>query len=430
MTIDATMNPASVRLFEQGTVDSLSPIELAGLLADDTAIFDGDEIIIQEPAPVGPFPEESALSESSDGEAVASAATASDALSLNSRPAAAMTIYLDFDGETVDDTSWNFDDNATPNNPSDDTYPTINAGPYSRESRSTVDSTLSGYEYDGIIEVWERVADDFTPWDVNVTTQDPGVDALRRTSASDTKWGIRVIITADSEWYSTTRFGGVAYLQSFNRSYDLPAWVFSTNLGNGNPKSVAEAASHEVGHTLGLYHDGIATVDADTGAESTTTYYRGHGAWAPIMGVGYYKTITQWSKGEYTGANETQDDLASIDSYLPRLGTPNTTAPGVLGVNDSQTVHVIAGGGDIARHTLTINNFPATISVDKVDSNGNLLADLTVRGPSGNVVATETPDNESFWSLETTLENGSPTGSYLVEVRSIGWGTVDTGFSP
>jgi hypothetical protein len=53
MTIDATMNPASVRLFEQGTVDSLSPIELAGLLADDTAIFDGDEIIIQEPAPVG-----------------------------------------------------------------------------------------------------------------------------------------------------------------------------------------------------------------------------------------------------------------------------------------------------------------------------------------------------------------------------------------
>jgi hypothetical protein len=91
---------------------------------------------------------------------------------------------------------------------------------------------------------------------------------------------------------------------------------------------------------------------------------------------------------------------------------------------------VIADGGDIARHTLTINNFPATIRVDKVDSNGNLLADLTVRGPSGNVVATETPDNESFWSLETTLENGSPTGSYLVEVRSIGWGTVDTGFSP
>lgn len=234
-----------------------------------------------------------------------------------------MTIYLDFDGETVDDTSWNFDDNATPNNPSDDTYPTINAGPYSRESRSTVDSTLSGYEYDG-----------------------------------------------------------------------------------------------------------IATVDPETGAESTTTYYRGHGAWAPIMGVGYDKTITQWPKGEYAAANETQDDLAFIDSYLPRLGTPNTTAPGILGVDDSQTVYVIADGEDIARHTLTINNFPATIRVDKVDSNGNLLADLTVRGPSGNVVATETPDNESFWSLETTLENGSPTGSYLVEVRSIGWGTVDTGFSP
>lgn len=29
----------------------------------------------------------------------------------------------------------------------------------------------------------------------------------------------------------------------------------------------------------------------------------GANGWAPIMGVGYYQELTQWSKGEYAGAN-------------------------------------------------------------------------------------------------------------------------------
>ena len=34
------------------------------------------------------------------------------------------------------------------------------------------------------------------------------------------------------------------------------------------------------------------------------TYYKGHGGWAPIMGVGYYKAVVQWSKGEYLGRQQ------------------------------------------------------------------------------------------------------------------------------
>jgi hypothetical protein len=78
--------------------------------------------------------------------------------------------------------------------------------------------------------------------------------------------------------------------------------VFPHKLGD-SAKNIAEAVSHEVGHNFGLNHDGNATQGYDSG----------HGAWAPIMGVGYDHPISQWSKGDYAGANNTsQDDVAII----------------------------------------------------------------------------------------------------------------------
>lgn len=34
------------------------------------------------------------------------------------------------------------------------------------------------------------------------------------------------------------------------------------------------------------------------------------------MGASYYKPITTWSKGEYANANNREDDLALISTYL------------------------------------------------------------------------------------------------------------------
>ncbi|MEB3272159.1 MAG: hypothetical protein VKJ85_00095, partial [Prochlorothrix sp.] len=89
-----------------------------------------------------------------------------------------------------------------------------------------------------------------------------------------------------------------------NWSSDTPTFVFSENLTSSNEKSVAEAISHEVGHTLGLSHDGRTAAGED--------YYTGHNGWAPIMGAGYYQDLTQWSKGEYDDASNREDDLSII----------------------------------------------------------------------------------------------------------------------
>ena len=87
-------------------------------------------------------------------------------------------------------------------------------------------------------------------------------------------------------------------------SYYKPAFVFNKSL-----VGAAEAISHEVGHNLGLSHDGV------TGGAA---YYQGQGSgatgWAPIMGVGYYKQLVQWSKGEYANSNNTQDDIQIIQN--------------------------------------------------------------------------------------------------------------------
>jgi hypothetical protein len=55
---------------------------------------------------------------------------------------------------------------------------------------------------------------------------------------------------------------------------------------------------------LGLSHDGVA---------GGSSYYGGTTAsprlWAPIMGSSYYCAVTQWSRGEYNGASNLEDDI-------------------------------------------------------------------------------------------------------------------------
>lgn len=333
-----------------------------------------------------------------------------DTFTLQSREGAAHTIYLDFDGHVTSNTYWN-------NGRGD-----FETQAYDFDGNV---NSFSDAELQRIQNIWQRVAEDFSPFDVNVTTMDPGTDALTKTGGGDQEWGTRVVIGGSSyDWFGQGA-GGVAYLNSFNWSTDTPAFVFEDQLGNGNEKFVAEAVSHEAGHALGLGHDGT----------SSTGYYRGHGSgdtgWAPIMGVGYSKNLTQWSKGEYNDANNGQDDLSRILSngfgYRPDdHGDSNSTATlltpsngtivgsGIIEQsNDFDAFSFITGGGYVSLDILPFERGP----------NLDVFASL-YRG-DGSLVASSNPTN----SLAANIDVSLSAGTYYLHVSGEGKGDLSTGYS-
>lgn len=234
--------------------------------------------------------------------------------SLNSRPGAVATIYLDFDGEVVSGTSW-LDGR------------TINALP----ARMTTAQ---------IEETWRRVSSHFGVFDVNITTDRAIYDA-----APDNR-KTQCVITPTTD--AAPDAGGVAYLFSFTNPSRLTKVCW--NFADTNPADAALITSHEVGHTLGLNHHGRV---ASSGQEREE-YYRGHGTgetgWGPFMGAPYGQNLLQWSKGEYVRANNSsQDDLAvlSTPARIPFLNDDHgSTLADAVSIQSGTSVN-----GQIERNT-------------------------------------------------------------------------------
>ncbi len=343
-----------------------------------------------------------------DGGTVAAGPFPSDqTFQLHSRPGATKVIYLDFDGHTTSGTIWNQNFTGGAN---------FVTPPYDIDGNT---ASFSATELDRIQYIWQRVAEDFAPFNVDVTTQDPGVEALRKSGSTDANYGIRVCIGGSSyDWYGGGA-GGVAYIGSFNWNTDSPCFVFTAQLANGVEKYTAEATSHEVGHTLGLYHDGVIGGSA---------YYEGHGNWAPIMGVGYYRDVTQWSKGEYANANNTEDDLAIMPTYgisymaddhgggtgdATDLTGTSPTATGLVARNTDQDVFRFqTGAGSVS---FTANPAPRGPNLDIL---------LELYDGAGVLLSSSDPS-----TLAATLATTLPAGVYYLLVDGAGTGNPTTGYS-
>mgnify|MGYP000017528900 CR=1 FL=1 len=337
---------------------------------------------------------------------------------LHSRPGAQRVIYLDFNGHLATGTAWNnaYDLSA------------IDAPAFDFDGNPAAFSTA---ELERIQYIWQRVAEDYAPFDVDVTTEEPPADAMARSSTSDVTFGTRVVVTAD--WTASTAnpcgCGGFAYVGVFDDTteYYKPAYVFYNRLGSGNEKYVAEAISHEVGHNLGLSHDG------QTGGSA---YYQGHGSgatgWAPIMGVGYYKELVQWSKGEYTNANNTEDDLARIPMFGAPLraddhgdtfaaATPLTASAGTLSGDG-----VIGTRADVDVFSFSSGAGAITLNIGPAARSANLDLQAELYDASGTLVASANPVDALNAGIAVSNANA---GTYYLKIDGIGKGDLATGYS-
>jgi len=309
---------------------------------------------------------------------------------LRSRVNAKGVLYLDFDGAVVTDPFW--------------------------ASGATINALPSGLSNEKITDIWKVMAEDFRPFDVNVTTVESDYTSGKIGSR------MRCVFTPTTD--AAPGAGGVAYLGSFKWSGTTPCWAFN---GTGSSATSSTAVhvgsmtgSHEFGHTFNLRHDGDTSQTGSSGI-----YYAGHGtgvtSWGPIMGAPFTASVIQWSKGEYATANNTEDDVATIsgsyfalgytvDDYanstalaqnIPQLSKGNVSVSGVIETKDDS---------DVFR--LDCGNGTLSISLSGALPEPNLDAKLALLNASGVTVASSDP----LGSLSASLSFRVAQGVYYLKV--------------
>ncbi len=315
----------------------------------------------------------------------------------NSLPTATATIFLDFDGQLVENTSWNW------------------SGPLTLNP--------SGLNSTQITEVFNRVSEDYRPFNINITT-----DSTKYWAAPINK-RTRVIITTSSSWYGSA--GGVAYVNSFTWGDNTPAFVFSALLGY-NAKYVAEAASHEAGHTLGLRHQSAYDQMCNKTAEYNAGTGSGEIAWAPIMGVGYYRNFTLWNNGANPyGCTSYQDDLSIITSSDNGFGyraddhsnNAGGSATAAYFANNMFTVNGIIekiSDKDHFKFTMPVNGVfhlnALPYNVGSGNTGSNLDVQVTLMSGPNTVIGVYNPQSSLGAVVDTVLN----AGNYFIKVEGKG----------
>lgn len=157
------------------------------------------------------------------------------------------------------------------------------------------------------------------------------------------------------------------------------------------------------------------------------------------MGASYYQPISQWSKGEYTNANNKEDDLAVIATKLPLIsdGNGNTiatatalvpsiangiataTADGILSRTNRPDFFKL----NVARAgTLTVKVSVVTPWVSVNRSNLNLLVNIY---NSNNVIIARY-NNPNGLDINKSFSLPAA-GTYYISVRGSGEGSFATG---
>lgn len=324
---------------------------------------------------------------------------------LNSNLGAPISLYLDFDSFSI--AQWgNFRNVVIPAFSIDQRLDDVNPS-----------------EATWITKVFRYVAEDYSPFNVNVTTVEP-------TSFAD-GIAIRVAIGGNGAWLGGAS-GGISFVGSFvNPSLSNVAFVFPDNLGQ-DPADIGVAISHEAGHSFGLTHQTEWAPDGTF----VSQYRSGPGdGTAPIMGAAYGERRTLWWFGPNLGPSTFQDDFAVLANVLGlrpdvdgRILVGGTAANGVVETMQDQDTFTFTpqtrDGTFLVRVTVPApyNNLDSKLTIKQGDvvlassSNPNGFGvPLTVKLTAGTTY-TMTVAGAGPSSGSTPTNYGYNVGQYTVKV--------------
>lgn len=327
-------------------------------------------------------------------------AAPAEAFSLHSRPGSDKTLYLQFrdilagaywTGDVaLNEPNFNFEDPA---------------------------DTFSDAEVSFIYDTWSAVAEDYAPFDIDVTTEAPPASRLIRSSPSDTVFGQAIAITTEN-FYCPATCAGIAGVGVFD-DYDSVTpggWTFFQSYFS--PAITAAIISHEGGHVFGLSHDGTTSLP----------YYQGHGSWSPLMGSAEWFRTSQWSKGEYSGANNFEDDIAVIGASAGLVGDAvgNTIGTATL-IDDGNAVvdGVVNNDADVDVFRIVHPGGRLRLDVTLNSGSANLDPRLALYSAAGGTIAASDPPG----AVSASFDGSLAAGTYFAAVSGEAYLTPSTGWS-
>lgn len=321
---------------------------------------------------------------------------------LNSNPTASDTVYLDFDGH-ADTDAW-----GTYNMPGFDFNGNL--------------AELTPGEKLAIRNIWRMVAEDYAPFNINVSTNyaGPFTDGVAH----------RMVITSDDgTGIGSPGILGIAFISSYSAGgvSNQTAWVFAPNFdqsfnGGSSGQIMATAleqgntTAHEFGHALGLEHFAtstgsagpadvipnaiIATPDTGLNREIWAAGINELGVFQDDMAVISNATNTFGYRVDDHG------DTISTATVLPDLGGGTFQGSGIISqiATDVDYFRFTSAGGMV------------TISANVDDYVNDLDARLRIFTSLGVQVGIANPSN----SFDASLTLNLPAGIYYAEVSSNG----------
>jgi hypothetical protein len=212
-------------------------------------------------------------------------------------------------------------------------------------------------------EVIKRVVDDYSPFNIVVTTD---INEFLAYPAGFREM-VLVTTTPSVAGFSSGTGGVSPWAGPGFRIPNSISFVFASLYGN-DLTGIASTISHESGHQLGLDHQHLFSSSCDFFSEYHPGFGSGPLAFSPIMGSGFAGGVDNWFAQPCSRNGYTQNDYSMINDQVTVRTDDFPDLPSGSISRDGPVTGVLESGVDIDYVRINVKNpGPVTVSSDNID---------------------------------------------------------------